>query len=69
MNKECVDFVTQDYCSKYSMKWSQKTCSDPLDYVWIDPIKLILPKPQNGSDGSFIMFNKKSKLGDKSEFS
>ena len=59
INKECVDFVTQSYCSKYLMKWSKKTCSDPLDYVWVDPIKLILPKPQNGSDGSFIMFNKK----------
>lgn len=29
-NKECVDFVNKQFCDKYNMKWSNKTCYDKL---------------------------------------
>ncbi len=61
INKECIDFVTQDYCSKYKMTWSEKTCHDPLEYKWVDRINLKLPKLKD--DGAYVMFDKVSKLG------
>lgn len=55
INKECIDFVDKDFCDKYRMKWSNKTCHNPLEFTWVDPINLSLPdlKP---SDGTFKMF-------------
>lgn len=60
VNKECIDFVQQDFCKKYNMTWSEKSCHDPLDYLWIDRINLKLPKLKD--DGKFIMFDKKSEM-------
>jgi hypothetical protein len=28
INKECIDFVTKDFCDQYNMEWSNKTCND-----------------------------------------
>jgi hypothetical protein len=55
INKECIDFVQQDFCKKYNMTWSEKSCHDPLDYQWVDRINLKLPKLKD--DGKFIMFD------------
>lgn len=60
INKECIDFVDKDYCDRYHMTWSTKTCRDPLEYKWIDKINFI--KPESKNDGSYIMFNKKSQM-------
>ena len=30
INKECIDFVTQDFCDNYNMEWSNKTCNDSI---------------------------------------
>ncbi len=54
INKECIDFVNKEFCDKYKMKWSNKTCHDPSDYTWIDPIKNISPDKLN--NGTFKMF-------------
>lgn len=55
INKECIDFVDKDFCDKYRMTWSNKTCHQPLEFTWIDPVKIELPaKQQNG--GIFKMF-------------
>ena len=55
INKECIDFVDKNFCDKYRMKWSSKTCHQPLEFTWVDPINLSLLdiKP---SDGTFKMF-------------
>ena len=43
-NKECIDFVENDYCKNYKdMVWSNKTCNDPLNFTWEDPVKNHLP--------------------------
>ena len=38
VNKECIDFVTKEYCDKYRMQWSTKTCNEPFDFVFQDRI-------------------------------
>jgi hypothetical protein len=53
-NKECVDFVTNEFCDKYNMIWNKKTCNEPLDYVWVDLNPIIKPKTNKNS---FIMFD------------
>ncbi len=58
-NKECIDFLTEPQCSKYKMTWSSKTCNEPLEYKWIDRTKKI---DKLVGDGSYIMFDKVSKL-------
>ena len=55
INKECIDFVDKEFCDKYRMKWSSKTCHQPLEFTWIDPIKLDLPDVPS-EDGKFKMF-------------
>ena len=60
VNKECIDFVPQDFCKKYKMTWSEKSCHDPLEYQWKDRINLQLPKLKG--DGTYTMFDKKSNL-------
>lgn len=60
VNKECIDFTTIDFCKKYNMTWSEKTCRDPLAFKWVDKINLKLPKSKD--DGKFILFNKESNL-------
>jgi hypothetical protein len=50
VNRECVDFVDKDFCSKYNMVWSKKTCQNPLPYKFKDRIKRILPKVSKGSE-------------------
>ena len=37
------------------MTWANKTCQQPLDYKWIDPIKNKIPVNQNNI--TFKMFN------------
>lgn len=55
INKECIDFVTKDFCDKYKMKWSNKTCHQPLEFTWVDPIKIKLPD-KDSNLGNFKMF-------------
>jgi hypothetical protein len=59
-NKECIDFVEKQYCDKYQMTWSNKTCNDPLEYTWVDKIKF--NKPIYKDDGTFNMFDKESQM-------
>jgi hypothetical protein len=54
-NKECIDFVNKNWCDKYKMTWVNKTCQQPLDYKWIDPIKNKIPVNQNNI--TFRLFN------------
>jgi hypothetical protein len=54
INKECIDFVSKDYCDKYKMIWSEKTCHQPLPYIWKDRINRILPEKTIA--GEFKMF-------------
>jgi hypothetical protein len=61
VNKECIDFVDQDYCKKFNMTWSNKTCHDPLDFKWVDRINLKVPKLKG--DGKYVMFDQVSDLG------
>lgn len=60
VNKECIDFVDKEFCDRYNMMWTNKTCHDPFEYKWIDKIKFVKPEPID--DGTFIMFNKQSNL-------
>jgi hypothetical protein len=60
INKECVDFVDKKFCDNYRMKWSSKTCHEPLDFVWSDPVKMVLPEYGNGN-GTFVIFDKQIK--------
>ena len=61
VNKECIDFVSKDFCKKYNMTWSsERTCHDPLEFKWIDRINLKLPTIKD--DGKYVMFNKESDL-------
>ena len=55
INKECIDFVDKNFCNKYRMKWSNKTCHQPLEFTWVDPINLNLPDLNSG-DGTFKLF-------------
>ncbi len=55
INKECIDFVDKKFCDKYRMKWSSKTCHQPLEFTWVDPINIDLPTKKPG-DGTFKMF-------------
>jgi hypothetical protein len=63
-NKECIDFVTKDFCDKYnkyneynkSMIWSNKTCQDSLEYVWNDKSTFNYDKPD--TDGTYNFFGK-----------
>lgn len=57
INKECIDFVNKSFCDKYKMIWSDKTCHQPLEYIWIDPIKPINNEiPINLNNITFKMF-------------
>ena len=38
VNKECIVFVTKEYCDQYRMEWSDKTCNNPLPFVWKDRV-------------------------------
>jgi len=60
VNKECIDFVPEDFCKKYKMTWSEKSCHDPLEYKWVDRINLQIPKLKG--DGKYVMFDKKLDL-------
>ena len=55
INKECIDFVNKDFCDKYKMKWSDKTCQQPSEYKWIDPIIISSPVLYK-SDGVLKLF-------------
>lgn len=55
-NKECVDFVTKEFCDKYKMTWSKRTCQNPLDFVWED--KTRIKDPHYKDDGTFVMFKR-----------
>jgi len=57
VNKECIDFVDKKFCDKYKMTWSDKTCHDPLNFVFQDRIPRTLPKPKDS--GVIDMFPEK----------
>lgn len=56
INKECIDFVTKEYCDNYKMTFSDKTCRDPLPYIWIDKADRPVNKQEN--NGEFLLFKK-----------
>jgi len=59
-NKECIDFVDNDYCKNYKdMVWSNKTCQDPIEFIWEDSIKIHVPNNyiRSSYDGEINMFN------------
>jgi hypothetical protein len=61
INNECIDFVNKDFCDKVpGMVWSEKTCNNPLEYVWQDRIIRNIPE-KNKNDGSYSMFPEKLK--------
>jgi hypothetical protein len=60
INKECIDFVSPEFCKKLNMTWSEKSCHDPLEFKWVDRINLKIPKLK--SDGKFVLFDKESDL-------
>lgn len=56
INNECIDFVDKSYCDKIpGMVWSEKTCNNPLDFVWQDKITRKVPE-RDKDDGSYVMF-------------
>jgi len=63
VNKECIDFVDKKICDKYKMTWSNRTCHNPLDYVWVDKTggnrALIKPKDNGGTVDFFPELRKK----------
>jgi hypothetical protein len=56
INKECIDFVTKEHCDNYRMTFSNKTCRDPLPYIWID--KADRPVNKQKDNGEFLLFKK-----------
>ena len=62
VNKECIDFVDKNYCDKYNMKWSNKTCNENLDFIWIDRTNFTMPVSEDPTNGEFKLFDKKTIL-------
>jgi hypothetical protein len=61
INNECVDFVNKEFCDKVpGMVWSEKTCNNPLEFVWQDRIIRNIPE-KDKNDGSYSMFPEKLK--------
>lgn len=54
VNMECIDFVTKEYCDKYKMQWSDRTCQNQIPFVFKDRVNLKLPKKD--LSGEFKMF-------------
>jgi len=52
-NKECIDFVDENFCKEYNMVWSEQTCRDPTKYVWKDKSNFVFPE---NTDNTFKMF-------------
>lgn len=52
-NKECIDFVDENFCKEYNMVWSEQTCRDPTKYVWKDKSNFVFPEK---TDNTFKMF-------------
>jgi hypothetical protein len=62
INNECVDFVDKKFCDSVpEMNWSNKTCNNPLEFVWKDRIIRNVPE-RDKDDGSYIMFPEKLKV-------
>jgi hypothetical protein len=62
MNNECIDFVDKPFCDKVQgMIWSDKTCHNPLDFIWQDKIIRNIPEIDKKNDGSYEMFPEKFK--------
>lgn len=53
INKECIDFVDNEFCNKYRMVWSDRTCQNAIPYVWIDK----MPKLEPTSKPNLIKFS------------
>jgi len=61
INHECIDFVDKQFCDKVTgMVWSNKTCHNPLEFVWQDKIIRNVPE-KDKDDGSYEMFPEKFK--------
>ena len=61
INNECIDFVDKKYCDTINgMVWSDKTCNNPLEYVWKDRIVRNVPE-KDKNDGTYVMFPEKYK--------
>lgn len=43
-NKECIDYIDKKTCKKINLQWSEKTCQEPLDFVFVDKVKFKIPK-------------------------
>ncbi len=56
INNECIDFVDKPFCDKVpGMVWSERTCNNPLEFVWQDKIIRNVPE-RDKDDGSYVMF-------------
>ena len=56
INNECIDFVDKKFCDNVpGMVWSEKTCNNPLEYIWQDKIIRKVPE-RDKDDGSYVMF-------------
>jgi len=51
-NKECIDYIDKKTCKKINLQWSEKTCQQPLDFVFVDKVKFKIPK--FGDDGGKV---------------
>jgi hypothetical protein len=68
-NKECFDYVTPEFCSKFKnqgLVWSEKTCNMPLDFKFNDTVKFHIPTFDD-KGGSIILFPQPDAIRDSSE--
>jgi hypothetical protein len=54
MNKECVDFVSKEYCDHYKLVWNENTCQFNIPYKWDDKEKRVIAEKK--IDDKFQLF-------------
>lgn len=55
INKECIDFVTKEYCDHYKLVWNKNTCQYSIPYVWVDRENRVVEEKR--IDDKFQLFN------------
>jgi len=55
-NKECVDFLQKEDCDKYYMNWSNKSCHNPIPFVFSDSI--VKPPSLENIDSTALTYDK-----------
>ena len=54
-NKECINFIDKETCTKLNLDWSEKSCYEMLPFVFKDKVAIQKPKFTNG-DGTVDLF-------------